>query len=151
MTTYLFFETRDNLLDALVEFAGARAQQALDQFKIGKQTEALALLEQAVAADLIADGRSDPEPIETTQALLLDAIDTLGFDLDAYAGKLAIAPAAFAKRAAQEQKAGDTMAAIKALGVALQEDPPAANEPQSDGDGRTADPTGCREDYPDPE
>ena len=131
VTTYLFFEARDNLLDALVEFAGAQAQQALALLKIGKQAEALALLEQAVAADLIADGRSDPEPIETTQAKLLEAIDALGFDLDGYARTLDIAPAAFAKRAAQQQKAGETTAAITALGVALQTDPRLQKNPKA--------------------
>ena len=137
LDTYLLFELRDNLLDALVAFAEDCLKESTVLYNKGKLDKALPLIKPAVNADLILDGRSDPEHIERMQDSLLEAVERAGFDLVSYTAKLDIPAAAFAKRALQLYKQAprydDTArtAAFKALGVALQTNPALATHPKA--------------------
>lgn len=135
LDTYLLFDLRDNLLDALVTFAEDCVKEADVLSNKGKPDKALSLVKQAVIADLILDGRSHPQQVERMQDSLLNAVEKAGFDLASYTAKLDIPAAAFAKRASQLYKQAPRRdeavrtAAFKALGVALQTNPALANHP----------------------
>ncbi|MBZ0289581.1 MAG: hypothetical protein K8I30_18305, partial [Anaerolineae bacterium] len=58
---YLAFETRDNLLEALVIYGGNTAGNAPALARTGKRDKAIALLKQAIAAQVIADKRGNDE------------------------------------------------------------------------------------------
>jgi tetratricopeptide (TPR) repeat protein len=121
--TYLFFETRDNLLDALVQFAGERAQESIDLFEMGKREAALARLKGAVAAERIAAGRCESSVGEVARLHLSNAIAALEFDRSAYIKRLDLPKNAFIQRAVQYQVDSNKLEAIKALGIALQVNP----------------------------
>lgn len=129
--TYLYFETRDNLLEELARFQQDTSKQAVTQHAANKQPLALSLVKQASAADLIVNGRCEPKLLDAAQNALEKAIETVGFDLKTYVDKLDLSASAFAKRAALLQKEGNRHDAIKALGIAVQMNPALTANPKA--------------------
>jgi hypothetical protein len=128
--TYVFFETRDNLLEELAHYAGDTAQQVSKHLQAGKPDLARACVEQAVAADLIIDGRTEPNLTDETQKHITQAITEAKFNLEQYAGKLDLNASTFTKAAVRLQAQDEPLEALEALGIALQMKPELANHPK---------------------
>jgi hypothetical protein len=127
--TYICFEARDNLLNALTQYAGGTADKARNLAITGKWDKAIPILKRAVAADSIVDGRGSDELISRSQQLLLNAVEDSDFNLARYAAQLDLTAKDFANRALQLHKEAQLLNAAKALGLALQMD--SASQPDS--------------------
>jgi hypothetical protein len=125
--TYICFEARDNLLNALTLYAGDTADRARNLAITSKWDKAIPILKRAVAADSIVDGRGSDELISRSQQLLLNAVEDSDFNLKRYAAQLDLTAKDFANRALQLHKEAQNLNAAKAVGLALQMD--TATEP----------------------
>jgi hypothetical protein len=128
---YLFFETRDNLIEELSRFADDTAREASRHAKSGEVDLAWACVEHAVAADLMVDGRGDSHLIDQAQQHITKACTEINFDLDRYASTLDLKASAFSKAALRLHAEDQTLEAIQALGIALQMYPNLARHPKA--------------------
>jgi hypothetical protein len=120
--TYVRFEGegRDRFLNALAAYAGQKAGVALAS--LNKRDRATEALKQAIAADLIADGRADLHTTEQSQQQIMKAVEELRFELEAFADRLDLEANDFARRGMMLYKSQQRAASARALGVALHKD-----------------------------
>lgn len=128
--TYICFEARDNLLNALTVYAGNTADKARNLALTSKWDKAIPILKRAVVADSIVDGRGSDELISRSQQLLLNAVEDIEFNLARYAAQLDLKAKDFANRALQLHKEAQNLNAAKALGLALQMDTVNESDPR---------------------
>jgi hypothetical protein len=129
--TYVFFETRDNLLEELLHYAIDQAAEASRHLKIDKLKLAQLCVEKAAAADLMVEGRSDPNLIYQSQKEIARVSAEVGFDLAQYTAKLDLNASTFSRAAVQLHAKGQSVDAIQALGIAFQMNPDLSRHPKA--------------------
>lgn len=117
------FDCRDMLITQLIVYFGNIAEQALKSAKRKKQSEAVQLIRQGAAANIIIGTRAPESDLETADHQLLEAAQLVGFDVGRFAQGLQVSYKGYAQRALQYNKGRDRIRALKALGLALHENP----------------------------
>lgn len=117
------FDGRDALVNQLVTYFGNTATQALKAAQRKKQTDAVQHIRQGAAANSIIGTRAPESDLETTDNQLLEAAKMVRYDVARFALALQVPYKAYAQRAMQYNKGGDRIRALKALGLALQDNP----------------------------
>ena len=99
----------------------AQAQKSAAKKRQAQNTKQL--IRQAMAARALLEHKVPEAQLENIHAQIARSAASLQLDLDQLHEELDILPKYFIQRAMQYQKAGDRIRALKALGIALQENP----------------------------
>lgn len=117
-------EFRQKLIDQLLVYyrsVAAQAQKAT--FKKRQDQTAVQLIRHSAVADTIIGRRVLEEELEQPHQQVLEAAAALDFDLRAFAETLTVPYKIYVQRAIQYHRGKDRIRALKALGIALQENP----------------------------
>jgi tetratricopeptide (TPR) repeat protein len=119
----IVFEDRHTLLNLFTQYLARMAQNAAQTVSQGNERKTIQLLEEAILADAIIDGRVNMADIQRAQNQLVETADKIHFDINRFLQPLATSANTYVARAYQLQKANQRKQAMQVLGRAIQLNP----------------------------